>query len=107
MSDDKNQMGSSGHPGPPNAAAANRRTMVGVAANRAMESTVVGSINVQPRDPVPPSTTAVGTPSPGSTPAFAAPPVPPLDPNAVQAATLHAQPRPKRTTSGTSQPGTS
>jgi serine/threonine protein kinase len=119
MSDDKNHIGSSAHPSPPSAiphmsggasrppdgpTAANRRTIIGVTANRAMEATVSGSIATRDRDPVPPSTTAVGTPPPGSTPAFAPPPAPPLEPNALQASTLHAQPRAKRSTSGPSQP---
>src|SRR5512140_379922 len=83
----------------------NRRTMVGVAANRAAEATVVGSVGAQQRDPIPPSTLAGGTPPPGSTPAFVPPPLAGSpDPNALQASTLGAAPRAKRSTSGPSQP---
>jgi serine/threonine protein kinase len=83
----------------------NRRTMIGVAAGKAMEATVAGTANAQHRgDPVPPPAIANGTPSPGSAPPFAPPLAPPPEGSAIQAATLHAQPRAKRSTAGPSQP---
>jgi eukaryotic-like serine/threonine-protein kinase len=63
-----------------------RRTLVGVAANRMMEATIVGSAASARPDPRPPSTTASGTPPPGTTPAVAPP----------RAHTIQAQPRSKR-----------
>jgi serine/threonine protein kinase len=62
-----------------------RRTMVGVAANRATEAVTLGSPGAA-RDPRPPSTIAGGTPPPGTTPVVAPP----------QGATLQAHPRAKR-----------
>jgi serine/threonine protein kinase len=65
-----------------------RRTMVGVAASKAIDgSLILGNAGVSPRDPRPPSTMPGGTPPPGATHAVATP----------QSATLHAQPRSKRT----------
>ncbi len=68
------------------AAASPRRTMVGVAANRAHEATVTLGQAGAARDPRPPSTIAGGTPPPGTTPAVAPP----------QGNTLQAHPRAKR-----------
>jgi len=83
-----------------------RRTIVGLTPNKALETTVPGSINAQPRDPAPPSTLPAGTPLPGRTPAVVAPDA---GPTADQAfgATLPAQPRAKRPSTGASQPGVS
>ena len=65
-----------------------RRTMVGVAANKALDgSLILGNAGVSPRDPKQPSTMTGGTPPPGVTHAVSSP----------QASTLHAQPRSKRT----------
>ncbi|HEX3480331.1 MAG TPA: protein kinase [Kofleriaceae bacterium] len=66
------------------------RTIIGVAANQ---------FGLTPRDqPRPPTTTAAGTPPPGSTPAVLQPQtVPPP-----QASTMHARPRPRTTSSAPS-----
>jgi serine/threonine protein kinase len=86
-----------------------RRTMVGVAATRAMEATGLGSAGAGAgagqRAPAPPSTLPRGTPPPGSTPAFAPPHAP--ESNALQASTLHAPPRARRPSASASQPGIS
>jgi len=63
-----------------------RRTMIGVAANRASEGTVVLGGAGAARDTRPPATMPGGTPAPGSTPSVAPP----------QAHTIQAQPRAKR-----------
>jgi eukaryotic-like serine/threonine-protein kinase len=67
-------------------APAPRRTMVGVAANRALDATVLLGNPGAARDPRPPSTIAGGTPPPGSAPAVAPP----------QGSTVQAHPRAKR-----------
>jgi serine/threonine protein kinase len=84
-----------------------RRTMVGVAASRAMEATGLGSAGAGAgqRAPAPPSTLPRGTPPPGTTPAFAPPHAP--ESNALQASTLHAPPRARRPSASASQPGIS
>ncbi|HET7501595.1 MAG TPA: protein kinase [Kofleriaceae bacterium] len=67
----------SGFNGPP------RRTMIGVAANKALDSTVIGSPSAAQREPRPPGTLPAGTPPPGT---YGSP----------QASTMHAQPRARR-----------
>ncbi|HEU4732794.1 MAG TPA: serine/threonine-protein kinase, partial [Kofleriaceae bacterium] len=67
----------SGFSGPP------RRTMIGVAANKAVDATVLGSAGAAQRDPKPPGTLPAGTPPPGTI-------------GNPQAGTLHAQPRARR-----------
>jgi serine/threonine protein kinase len=68
-------------------APAARRTMIGVAANRAADTTVVlGGAGAPQQDPRPPNTIAGGTPALGAAPSIAAP----------QAHTMQAQPRAKR-----------
>jgi len=134
MSDqDKTRVGSGAHPSPSNVTAnivggtrepqestvlipsglsavatpPSRRTMAGVAANKAMDATVLASAGAGAlqRDPAPPSTLPGGTPLPGSTPAFAPPNAP--ETNALHASTLHAQPRARRPSTSASQPSIS
>ncbi|HEX4420109.1 MAG TPA: protein kinase [Kofleriaceae bacterium] len=77
-----------------------RRTMVGVAANKALDATAAARPHVLPRAqqpvPKPPTTIAGGTPQPGAAP-FAAP----------QTGTMQAQPRAKRGSEAPSVPGVS
>ena len=71
----------------PSGAPSPRRTMVGVAANKAVDgSLILGNAGATPRDTRPPSTLPGGTPPPGSTHAVSPP----------QASTLHAHPRSRR-----------
>src|SRR4051794_16184797 len=60
--------GSGAVPAPPN-----RRTMVGVAANKGMGATALVGVGAPQRDPRPPSTLPGGTPAPGSASPFAPP----------------------------------
>jgi eukaryotic-like serine/threonine-protein kinase len=85
----------------PVAAPQNRRTIVG-AAGVGVPGGRVPEATAPPYDPAPPGTLPGGTPLPGSTPPFA-PPAP--ESNALQASTLHAQPRAKRPSTAASQPG--
>jgi serine/threonine protein kinase len=84
-----------------------RRTIVGITPNKALEATVPRSVNAQHRDPVPPSTLPAGTPLPGRAPALAAPDARLPEADTAHGSTLQAQPRAKRPSTGASQPGVS
>jgi len=83
-----------------------RRTIV--APSKAAESTIVGSVAVQHAAPMPPSMVAGGTTPPAAEPPVFAPPHADLaESHALQASTLQAPSRSRRTSTAPSQPGLS